>query len=423
MEAEDTLHGTKVPEKKKSSWLLWALIVLVLLIAGGAGAAYFFKDKSTSTKSEDSSVAQVKESNTGVKLTIPESIINNQFGFLSAGPGDGEFIKSVGASWVRPHPGAFVWERSQSSADAEFYYSISDKEVLRYQKDNVAMIATIWPFADWDQLNNSKASSCAVSTNDEFAPGGEGEKKGAKEGIDEETYGRGYLPLHRCAPTDWSAYEKWVTAMVERYDGDGVKDMEGLTMPIKYWEVMNEPDLLSFDGMDRLKFWKDTPEAYATLLTNTSKTVKTADPEAQVVIAGAAGGNDNFLGFYRKVFANADAIAAFDIANVHCITNGSVGSFNVEPYKTMLAEFGINKPIWVTEAEGMVSSDPDLNATQILASTKKALELGAAKIFYTRYEFTNQQGIMLPPEIVAPKTRTVDGSDPEAGYKSIIDQF
>ncbi|MFA6963517.1 MAG: hypothetical protein WC227_02265 [Patescibacteria group bacterium] len=429
METQDSSQSTATseqgiePPKKSSKKKLWIVIAAAFLIL--AGVAFFVirkgeeptddKGVSTSTPADENSVV--------AKVTIPESILNNKFGFLSAGPGDGEFITGVGGGWVRPHPGAFVWERSQSSADAEYYYSISDKEVARYQKDNVAILATIWPFADWDQMNNPKASSCAVSSNDEFAPGGEDSKKGSKPGLDEETYGRGYLPLQRCAPTDWIAYKKWITAMVERYDGDGIKDMAGLTMPIKHWEVMNEPDLSSPDGIDRLKFWKDTPEAYGTLLINTSEAIKAADSEAKVVIAGAAGGNNNFIGFYRSVFANADTIAAFDYANVHCITSDSIDSFNVEPYKRLLAEFNINKPIWVTEAEALISSDPDINATQILASTRKAIELGAAKIFYTRYEFTNQENMMTPRGFTAPTAKTVDGSDPEAGYKNIIGQF
>lgn len=42
---------------------------------------------------------------------------------------------------------------------------------------------------------------------------------------------------------DEAAYTAWVTAAVERYDGDGVDDMPGLLAPIRHWEVDNEPDL------------------------------------------------------------------------------------------------------------------------------------------------------------------------------------
>lgn len=42
---------------------------------------------------------------------------------------------------------------------------------------------------------------------------------------------------------------KWqifVREMVERYDGDGYKDMTGLSKPIKHWVIWNEPNLKQF---------------------------------------------------------------------------------------------------------------------------------------------------------------------------------
>jgi len=38
-------------------------------------------------------------------------------------------------------------------------------------------------------------------------------------------------------------YEKWLTAVVERYDGDGKDDMKGLQFPVLHYEIGNEPDL------------------------------------------------------------------------------------------------------------------------------------------------------------------------------------
>ncbi|MGQ9576341.1 MAG: hypothetical protein ACUVUC_13585 [Thermoguttaceae bacterium] len=36
------------------------------------------------------------------------------------------------------------------------------------------------------------------------------------------------------------AYIRFVKAVVERYDGDGVDDMTGLNVPIRYWQFENE---------------------------------------------------------------------------------------------------------------------------------------------------------------------------------------
>ncbi|MDI6777960.1 MAG: hypothetical protein QMD77_02110 [Patescibacteria group bacterium] len=179
-------------------------------------------------------------------------------------------------------------------------------------------------------------------------------------------------------------------AVVERYDGDGVSDMPKLKYPVKYWEVMNEPDL---DGSDTLDFWKGDSLDYAQLLLETYTAVKAADPSASVLIAGAAGGNDDFLDFYRSVLSyHPEVLDSFDIGNVHCISNDSYSSFNVEPYKNMLAEFGLDsKPIWVTEAEAIISSDTTTNATQTYNSARSARALGAQRIFFTRYSFSDSQ--------------------------------
>jgi Beta-galactosidase len=57
-------------------------------------------------------------------------------------------------------------------------------------------------------------------------------------------------PDWRAKPTDLyadpmqnTAWYQYFQHVVERYDGDGVNDMPGLTRPIKFWELWNEPDL------------------------------------------------------------------------------------------------------------------------------------------------------------------------------------
>ncbi|MBM4088362.1 MAG: hypothetical protein FJ276_02875 [Planctomycetes bacterium] len=73
-------------------------------------------------------------------------------------------------------------------------------------------------------------------------------------------------------PKDVAKYQRWVRAVVERYDGDGVDDMPGLAAPIKYWQVDNEPPRRR--------------EGYADLVHITSQAVKEADATASVLIGG-----------------------------------------------------------------------------------------------------------------------------------------
>lgn len=353
---------------------------------------------------------------TGKKVSIPAEIEKNKFGFLGGEPGQSEFIKENGALWMRPHPGPFLWDSMQSEKNEEIIFDKTDRVVSEAQETKLGILATIWPFAEWDQKSKPDADKYKVSENDEFMPG-------TKEGRMD------YLPIHRSNPGDWQAYEKWVKETVERYDGDGKIDMPGLEIPIKYWEVMNEPDLNSPEPDPRLDFYTQGPKEYSELLIRTAKAIRQADPEAKILIAGAAGGNDDFLGFYKEVFKNKEAVDSFDIGNVHCISNDSFDSFNVEPYlkmlnETIVDEYGITKPVWVTEAEAFISEDADLNAGQTFQSTKKAINLGAERIFFTRYDFENKGP--MPPKLPGGKTPStdirLDGSDPVKAYRKITEE-
>ena len=301
---------------------------------------------------------------------------NNKFGWLGGDENSFKYVSGQGAGWVRPHPGPAVWDMMQNKENKEIDFTNMDETVKNAQKYGVNLLITIWPFANWDQIKRSEASSCQVSSNDEFLP--QNDKKGRDS----------YLPAYRCNPSDWNAYKNFVSQVVERYDGDGVEDMEDLAYPIKYWEAMNEPDL---DGGDRLDFYKQGYSEYAELLKNTYQAVKAADENAQVLIAGAAGSDRRFLNFYENMFkSDSDIKNYFDIANIHCISNDNgANTFNVAQYKQMLRDNKIDKPIWVTEAEMMRGSTLEENAQIAKNNVKGALTLGAQKIFFTRYDFAD----------------------------------
>ncbi len=355
------------------------------------------------------------DASTGGPVSIPQEILNNKFGFLSGGPGEPERIKELGGLWGRPHPGPFLWDSMQKARNADISFGKTDRVVKEYQEEGVGLLVTLWPFADWDQEQKSNASDHMVSENDKFLPRGAG---AMLKDMD-------YLPRYRGNPFDWTAYKQWIQAVVERYDGDGKNDMPGLETPIKYWEIMNEPDLTvpevaKDDG--RLDFYTEYAKAYRELLVKTSKAIRETDAEAKILIAGAAGGNERFLDFYRQALADQEAISAFDIANIHCISNDEYGSFNVDPYMKMLEDLGISKPIWVTEAEAAISDDPDINATQTMYSTKKALELGAERIFFTCQKFVGNKKPPIPDDKSEQVEPELDGSNPEEVYKVITSQ-
>ena len=389
-------------------------VIIILFLVGALGLGGFLIYKKFFVEEDlDAKVtpkAELTQNKAGSPAAIPAEVLANKFGFLSGGDESNPFVRDVGAAWIRPHPGPFLWDATQKSAASAISFTNTDKIVKAQQEQNYGTLATLWPFAEFDQKNRTDYANCQVSAKDEFLP--QNDKKGRGD----------YLPQARCNPHDWVAYSAWIKAIVERYDGDGASDMPSLLIPIKYWEVMNEPDLTSPSGLDeRLKFYKQDAQAYAELLVKTAKAIHEADSEAKILIAGAAGGNSEFLGFYREVFQNKEALSSFDIANVHCISNDQLESFNVEPYKNMLQEFSIAKPIWVTEAEAIISSDPSANATQTKKSTQKAIELGAEKIFFTRYDFNIRQDLnddKMKQE--TPINIELNGQDPTAAYRVII---
>ncbi len=388
------------------------ILVICLVLVGivGIGLSGYFAYSMLFKKQESPPGVS-----TGIVLSIPAEIEESRFGFLSGSPEEAHQIIDYGGMWGRPHPGPFLWDAMQESNSSEISFTKTDEIVKGYQEQDIGLLITLWPFADWDQKQRDNAEEYAVSDDDEFLP------------RDDPFGPPDYLPKYRANPVDWAAYEEWVTAIVERYDGDGQNDMPGLKIPVKYWEVMNEPDLSlpdEFAGETGLKFYTQDGKSYAELLIKTSEYIKKADSGAQVLIAGAAGGDDRFLEFYRPVFENNDAVGAFDIANVHCISNDDYESFNVEPYKIFLESFGIDKPIWVTEAEAMVSTDSDINATQTLFSTRKALELGVKRIFYTRGKFIDQEGgkALDPKEGPVEITPEISGADPAEAYRIITGQ-
>jgi hypothetical protein len=155
---------------------------------------------------------------------------NNQtdgkFGFLrNAFDMDLEKIEETGATWLRPNFGYFVWGVMQKDENASIDFSKTDELVRNAQEHGLHLSVTLFPFADWDQKTNG--NNCKVSVNDEMLP----KSKGG--------FTTPGLPYYRCNPNNWAAYEKWLVAVIKRYDGDGKEDMKGLQFPVLHYEIIS----------------------------------------------------------------------------------------------------------------------------------------------------------------------------------------
>ncbi len=151
-------------------------------------------------------------------------------------------------------------------------------------------------------------------------------------------------PEHKGKPYDMEAYASFLDKLVERYDGDGIDDMPGLTVPIKHWELMNEPEFQT----DPIYF-QGTPADYVDTLIVTHEAVKQADPEALIVQGGMAGMMSESAAWWQGVF-DAGGGDYLDIMNMHSIGHGE--HLNIPAFKEFLNENGLgDKPIWVTEVQ------------------------------------------------------------------------
>lgn len=267
-----------------------------------------------------------------------------------AGAPDGQFIEG---GWVRPYPGPFWWDAIET-APGQFDWSRADQEVQFWNKKNQAMLVTVWPFAQWDQV---KCHSSEPKVQDPF--------------YDQQVW------LSNVCNVD--SFQRFVTELVERYDGDGTDDMPGLTHAVKHWEISNEPDTQTTD----VKFFQSGPYAYAETLNFAYESIKAADSDAVVLPAGQSSMRENGISFFRQVLSFSRD--KFDIGNIHSVSADE--DFYAQAYRRFLNGLGFDmKPFWITEAvvgspDTNLPWDEDQNARMTFVSYASAFANGAQRIF------------------------------------------
>ncbi|MCL5428222.1 MAG: hypothetical protein M1347_00255 [Chloroflexi bacterium] len=116
-------------------------------------------------------------------------------------------LAPLGLTAVKPLPENFSWGKMQSSPEASIDFTRLDTFVKEFQAIGVdTLVLGLRSLSNW--------ASKDIQVQGNFFP----LKGGIKEGYLDE-------------------YEDWITAVVERYDADGVEDMPGLRYPIRYYEI------------------------------------------------------------------------------------------------------------------------------------------------------------------------------------------
>ena len=249
-------------------------------------------------------------------LFISTNILNaeSRFGDLTEMRDDR--MRGKDNKWVRPHPGPFVWNNIEKEKGI-FSWDKADKNVTYAQNHNQKTIATIWPYSNWEQ------KSC--------------KRKKARS-----PFGKRFAK-YLSKPCSMENYKTFLLALVDRYDGDGQNDMPGLTKPIIYWEIMNEPEFKMF--------FKGTEDEFVEIFNFSSKLIKSKQKDAVIIMAGAAGMFPESKKFWKSALPKIKN--DFDIANMHHITppDGKCDKdFWVGEFSELLQSLNIDKPIWVTEA-------------------------------------------------------------------------
>ncbi len=287
--------------------------------------------------------------------------MQSRFGFVGAATkftGNPEFdfkdAREAGAHWDRPHPGPFSWQEIEYK-QGKYDFTAADAYVNSAGRGGFAVLATIWPFADWDQ-KKCRPVSCNAP---DF----------------------GELATMRCKPCDMEAYKEFLKATVARYSKG--------SYPVKYWEVMNEPAIRG-----GLEFFKGSVSEYVEILNESYEVIKEACPDCTVLHGGVEGSDKQFLDFFSQALA-LGAADSFDVANIHSINDA--GDANVGAFRTLLMNRSVSKPVWVTEVSfGSARYWPrqmpeyrnfyitdDEHAQILFKGVVKAFGAGAQKVFYT----------------------------------------
>ncbi|HYN90256.1 MAG TPA: glycosyl hydrolase, partial [Ardenticatenaceae bacterium] len=180
-------------------------------------------------------------------------------------------------------------------------------------------------------------------------------------------------------------WARFVQLAVERYKPGGAAGVN-----VRYWEIWNEPDLCHF--------WSGSPADYARLLKVAYLVIKQIDPQATVLWAGIAHGenspswladfvralNDDSMAHRHNGFFDAAASHQYsDVTHGYNFTRRIRGALAGTPWQ--------NKPIWITESGVPVCGSfpgPDCPSPHRATADGQAAYIWQ-NVFYTRLAGAN----------------------------------
>lgn len=202
--------------------------------------------------------------------------------------------------------------------------------------------------------------------------------------------------------TSLDEFVEYVTAMVERYDGDGIDDAP-CSPVVNYWQLYNEPDRGTKNNPGYFRNgWGEVPEKYADMLKAVYPAIKGANPNAQVVFGGIA-----YESFHLFVEDFTDGVLKagggdyFDIMAFHIYPEFWKVHADHPPglyekslkIRKILADNGVDKPLFITETGSHSNRHASFTMTEELQARYvpqlfiQALQAGAeAVIWFMLYD-------------------------------------
>ncbi|EKD76137.1 MAG: hypothetical protein ACD_43C00214G0001 [uncultured bacterium] len=165
-----------------------------------------------------------------------------------------DLANEAGVDWSREE---FSWDVIESTND-QFNFASYDSVIEAYNTHDINVLGLLTYSSSW-------ASSNPGSTEAEFYP------------------------------PDLDAWSDYVSTVAAHYAGQ-----------IDYWEIWNEPN---YSG-----FWKGTTDDYVELVETAATAIKTANPNAKIVLGGLSGADTNFL---NEVFSSISDKSLIDVVAIH----------------------------------------------------------------------------------------------------------
>jgi len=221
-------------------------------------------------------------------------------------------------------------------ARGNFRHDLTDNVITNVQSIGAKYVGTVMPYAGWELIAAGYApttdSQCIRLLGEDFF----------------------YLTFDKRMDRfkDLTEYSVYLQDIVERYDGDGINDMPGLTSPVTYWQIHNEPE------GNHCGLFRDSVGEFFTLMKTSYELIHASCPDCKVMNGGAGiplwRESEGLPGtaFWTQ-FAAMGGAQYVDIIAVHYNDGKSPGFGSIDNLETQIRRareiLGATKPVWVTE--------------------------------------------------------------------------